>query len=205
MSRHGALERRAESKPARQHAAVLRPGEHPRNRSQLLDARSRATRGRPRAHGHAFDDVDRRREPEVLDEPGVVVDEAAVRGVARGGDFAHPRLPLLGLGVRLVREGRGDCHGSDRLLERADSDGPQAVVGADHFALLRHPQAAAHRAGGRAEHDARELSASAADGAAPAVEDREVDAKRLEGGHERRLGALYGPARRHNPAVLVAV
>src|SRR3546814_4137524 len=81
-----------------QAGAVLRPGEHPRDRAQPADAGVAPARG-ARTDVQALDHVDRRGGAEVVVETRLVVDQRAV-AVARdagqpGGNFAPARLAYV--------------------------------------------------------------------------------------------------------------
>src|SRR3546814_2247412 len=70
-------QRVADAVPRRQAGAVLRPGEHPRDRAQPADAGVAPARG-ARTDVQALDHVDRRGGAEVVVETRLVVDQRAV-------------------------------------------------------------------------------------------------------------------------------
>ncbi len=158
--------------------AALRPGEDPRDGTQCLDLAGllvgEASR-RAAADLHELDDVDGRRPPEVIHELRVVVDERAIRRAAVLADRVHDAGPGGLARVDGVGQGGGQGHGTHGLLERAQRDAAQTVLRIDGLALFGHTEAAADRAGRRAQDRARDLAAAAADGAAPAVKEREID------------------------------
>src|SRR5439155_23988459 len=112
---------------------------------------------------------------EVFDELRVVVDERAIRSAAVLADRVHDDGPRGLARVDGAGQGGRQGDGTQRLLERAQRDAAQPVLRIDGLALFGHTEAAPDRAGRRAQNRARDLAAAAADGAAPAVKEREID------------------------------
>ena len=149
-----------------------------------------AARGRPRPEPQVGQLADRRDVAEERGEPGIVVDERPVGGPRRRGQLVHDRRAgderALESGVVLRRRGEQDRAG--HLLEVAASDGRVGVVGGDDLALLGQLEPRVHGPGRLAEDRPVGRAAAAAEGAAAAVEQRQLDAALAGDAGERAPG-----------------
>ena len=196
----------AEAVPARQHQPALPPAEHPRDRAEILDARRRRARCRPAADVEARDFGDRRGRPKVVDEARRLVDERAIGGVRVLRQRVH--RAVVGGGTILeplaVDEARLERGGDERLQVAPAEIGIRILAG-DDLALLGDAQAAADAARRLREDRLEARPAAAADGAAAAVEEPQLDAVVAKRVDERQLRAVERPVGRQVAAVLVAV
>ncbi len=213
MRRAERFERRPEAVPARQVDPRLGPGEGPRDGAQRVDrgrvaAGTRATAGRrPRTKAQVGQLGDRRDVAEEAGEPRVVVDERSI-GRSRGvGQLLQQGRALdEGPGCsRVVLRRRGDEGGARQLLQMAPGDRRVRVVRGDDLALLGELEAAIDRARRAAEDRAVRRAPAAADGAAAAVEERQLDAPVARDLDQRLLGAMQHPGRGQEPRFLVRV
>ena len=102
-------------------------------------------------------------------------------------------------GVEAMSDGAGE------LLEVAPGDGRVGVVRGDDLALLGELEPAVDRARRAAEDRPVRRPAAAPDGAAAAVEQRQLDAVLARDRDERLLGAMEHPGRGEEPGLLVRV
>ena len=162
----------AQAVPAGQVEPRLRPGEHPRDRAQVVQAdHADAAPGRPRPDPQPADLLQRA-------DPGEPLGEA--RGLhqlpvgAQRGRFhplGHRPEPAGRLRVALADHRRGgQQHRRGDLLEMTLGDDGVRVPREDHLALLGDLEPAVHRARRLGQHRAAGRAAAAAERAAAAVE-----------------------------------
>ncbi len=201
------LDRGAEAVPAGQHQAALAPAEHPRDRAQVLDARRLRARRGPAA------DVQARRSPRSASPRGSRRRSRASRRRGRDTRERVRRQRVHRTVVRLAPGPIARCRASARLERRGD-DGlevapPELRIGVlarDDLALLGEADAAVDAARRLREDRVVRRTAAAADRAAAAVEEAQLDAAAVgEGCDERALALVQRPVRREVAAVLVAV
>ena len=205
------LDRSAEAaagaEPAGQQQPRLRPGEHPGDRPQRVHPVAVGTQGWTRRDLHAFDDVDRGDEPEVLVELRLAPDELSVAATAligdRGPDLEQRcgGIDRLGRPPRLRRQRQR----AERTLERAHRDRREAIVLADHLALLGQSQQSIDRGRRHRTDECVDASAAAGDAAAAGVKHHVLLAGRGQRRRQRALGPIRSEARSAHAAFLAAL
>ncbi len=162
----------AQAVPAGQVQPGLRPGEHPGDRAQVVQAdHADAPAGRAGPDAQPADLLQRA-------DPGQPLGEARGLhqlpvGAQRGRlhRLRHRPEPPGRDHVALADHGRGgEEHGGGDLLQMALRDDRVRVPGEDDFALLGDLEPAVHRARGLGQHRAAGRAAPPAQRAAPAVE-----------------------------------
>ncbi len=174
----GRREPGAHAVPAGHHLAALGPAEDPRDRAEPLDAAAgvRPPR-RARADVQVGEQVHRGRGEEVGGQVGVV-QQLPVALVRRVGDDLHrgvPALPGLGAAARAAVQHRRLEGSGDGQLEVLPGQDRQAVLVGDDLALLGDLHRPVERAVRQGEHRLVGRAATAADRAAAAVEEAQVD------------------------------
>ena len=164
-------------------------------------------RRRPGSETQRRDLGDRRDVAEERREAGVVVDERPIR-LARGrGELVEDRRPGVDRAgqARDVLGCRGEKNGAGHLLEMAAGDGHVGVVGRDDLALLGQLEPAVDRARGLAEDRPVRRSPAAADRAAAAVEEGQLDAPGAGRRGQDVLGSMERPRGGDEPRFLVRI
>src|SRR5690606_11559080 len=131
----------------------------------------------------------------VVVEAGQLVDQRAIRLLARLGELLHCGAPLrLGLGVAGAPKLAED--GVENLLQMATGNRGVAVTIGDHLALLRDADAPLHRQRRLGANGAVGWAAAPRDAAAPPVKELQHDAMRAADAGKLSLGDVQAPVRR---------
>ena len=147
---------------------------------------------------------DGRRLLEVRQELRRLVDQRAIVLAGRRGEAVHDLLPGRVGRVALARKARQQ-HGVDQLLDVPLGDGVVAVAVGDHLALLGDADAPVDGAVRLGQDDAVGRPAAAPDGPAPAVEERDADARAQRQLRQLDLRPVQRPRRLQETRLLVAV
>src|SRR5690606_3039406 len=170
---HAVAQGVADAIPAGEAGAVLRPGEHPRDRAQVVDAALAPARG-ARADLQSLDHVHRRGGAEVVEEIRLLVHQRAIVRARCRGQIARDLLPAVLARIARARpQGRAQ-HRAGGLLEVAQGQRADAVLAVDHLALLGDAHRAVHRAAWRGHDRALGLAAAAAHRTATTVEEHDA-------------------------------
>ena len=194
----------AQAEPARQVDPGLRPGEHPRDRPQLVQAglvRADPAAGRPGPDPQPADLLQRADAGQPPGEP-VGPDQGPVGGQRRflhpAGELAEPLLRRCA--GRRAWPGGGQQHRGGHLLQVPPGDDRVAVPGEDHLALLGDLEPAVHRARRLGQHRPPGRAAAPAQRPAAAVEQGQPDPalarpRRSSAAGPRTAGGWRAPGR----------
>ncbi|MCY1229342.1 hypothetical protein D9M72_417060 [compost metagenome] len=202
------LDRAAEAVPARQQQPALAPREAPRDCPQVFDAAvllvHQLARGRARTQVQVGDLGDRRGGEEVVLETRSLVHQVAVGREGAVRQLLHHRLEHVEVPGRvLLRQQRRFQRGRDHRFQVAPADLGVGELAVDDLALFGEADLAVHGARRLRQDGIVGRAATAADGAAAAVEQAQLDLALLEQLHQCQLGLVQLPGGSQEAAVLV--